>query len=254
MNYEEWLLDKALPNWIVGEWGRKWFGVFASVADIAKNATKDAVKARFVKTAPDDAIPFIADDSLIERGRLESLGPFKLRLADRWDTHQLGGTANGVVASLAAVHVDPIYTYALGPHDGFNGDGKPYWSRFWVVFDGAHGFTQETWGSGGTWDYGAVWGISNATPEDIQQLKRLIWFWKSGHSVPVELFILFSDEIWAPTDRWADGNWTAAPNYIHFRLGNFWALEEHNYGNGPYGSDGGWGDPGNWGCKPEDIA
>lgn len=258
MSYEQWGKD-ILPEWILGTWGKKWCEVFGGIEDVCKDANKDAIKARSPELCPTDALPYIGADRILERSRLETEPAFRTRLQDAWDNHVLGGTANGVKANalFPLFAYDEDYTFVMAVNDGFHFDNDGSWSRYWIIADGSHGLTQETWGSDGVWDYLGVWGIANWLPEDVQYLRRNAWWWTSGGTaLPVLFIVVFSGTLWGAGDVWGSGTWGPAV-YAKIRLGNFWGLESHNYGAGPEGTEGAWGDTGTpastWAVKPDGV-
>ncbi len=259
MSYEQWGVD-LLPEWLVGPWGRKWCTVFGGHEDVVKDANKDALKSRMPRHCPSDALPYIAADRQLERGRIESETAHRNRLQDAWDYHVRGGTADGVEAFLPwTFTVEAANTFAIAENDGWHFDNSGWWSRYWIVVQGAHGFTQETWGAG-NWDSIGVWGLANTLPEDIQTLRRNAWRWTSGGCLPVLFIVVFSGQIWHPGSLWSDspGVWGAATT-TRIRLGYYWGLESHDFGAGPEASEGLWGSNSGapadtWGVKPDGIA
>ncbi len=258
MSYEQWAQD-ILPEWLLGVWGKKYCVVFGGHWDVAKDCNKDALKSRMPRLAPSDALPYIGSDRILERTRTETEVAFRTRLQDAWDAHVLGGTANGVITTALAplFAYDEDYTFVMAENDGFHFDNSGWWSRYWIIADGAHGLTQETWG-GGVWDYLGVWGIANWLPEDIQYLRRNAWWWTSGGgALPVLFIVVFSGELWGPGDPWGSGTWGGA-THARIRLGSYWGLESHDYGAGAEGSEGAWGDSqgvpaDTWGVKPVGV-
>jgi hypothetical protein len=257
VSFEQWGQD-IKPEWLLGFWGKAWDVVFGGFEDEIKDATKDGVKARFVQTAPDDALPYIGDERVLARGRTESLIEYRARLQTAWELHKLGGTANGVERSLFPIWpglLDEDFTSAIAVNDGWHFD-EGSWSRYWILLQDS-GLTQETWGSDGAWDYLGVWGLANTTPEDIQAARRNAWWWTSKGTLPVLLTVVFSGEVWDPTELWPDGTWGAA-TACHIRLGSYWGLESHDFGDGVVGTEGLWGDyngapADTWGVKPAGV-
>lgn len=248
MSYETYGQD-ILPTAWLGPWGVRWCQAFGGIEDALKDALKDATKARMVKLAPTDALPYIGSERLIIQGRKETAEGHRLRLSNAWTLHQEGGTALGVVDSLAVFPKGASSTYAYGQLDGWHWDEDNWWSRYWILFDTPNGFTQEVWGNDGTWGGDSVWGLVDFLPSEVQELRRLAWFWKSGEAVPVAAAIILTGQVWAPDGIFADGGVWGAATKVILRLGNFWGQEAH-WG----GTDGTWGSAGTWGVKPEGIA
>lgn len=258
MSYEQWGQD-ILPEWLLGPWGKKYAIVYGGIEDVVKDANKDALKSRMPRHCPSDALPYIGADRILERSRTESEVAYRARLQDAWDLHEKGGTANGVFegALFPLFDLDEDYTFVLAQNDGFHFDDQSNWSRYWIIADGNHNLTQENWGSG-QWDSFGVWGVAEWQPEDIQYLRRNAWWWTSGGgALPVMLVVVFDGELWGPGDPWGAGTWGPA-TYSKIRLGDFWALESHDYGAGPEGTEGFWGDASGapadtWGVKPDGV-
>jgi hypothetical protein len=258
--YEEYG-QALLPEWLLGltgEWGRKWCTVFGGFEDVILSSTKDGVKARLVAEAPDDALPYIGDERVLARGRTETLTAYRTRLQRAWEIHKYGGTSSGVEASLFPIwpSLDEDFTNALAVNDGWHFDEFGSWSRYWILAQDS-GLTQETWGGDGVWDYLGVWGLANTTPEDIQTLRRNAWWWNAKGVLPVLFTVVFSGEVWDPTELWPDGTWGGS-TACHIALGSYWGLESHDFGDGVTGTEGNWGDyngaPADvWGVKPAGI-
>lgn len=258
MSYEQWAKD-LLPEWLQGPWATKWATVFGGHWDVAKDANKDAIKSRMPRHCPSDALPYIGADRAFERSRTESETAYRARLQNAWDAHVHGGTSTGVKESalFPLFNYDEDYTFVVAVNDDFHFDEFGSWSRYWIIADGAHGLTQEVWGNDGVWDYLGVWGLANWQPEDIQYLRRNAWRWTSAGVLPVLFIVVFSGELWGPGDPWGGGTWGPA-TYSKIRLGNYWGLESHDYGDGPEGSEGSWGDSAGtpadtWGVKPDGV-
>lgn len=251
MNFTDWL-SAIKPAWLSGPWGKKWDQVFGGFVEAITDSTNDANLARLVLKAPDDALPYIGAERWTERGRLETLVSYRARLADFWEQAQKWGTDDGIIGALKALPIVPASTFVQSYHDGWTGYGEStWWSRFWVLFEGAHGFQPDgRWSDAGNYDDGGVWDLDEVTPEDLQYLRRTIWRWKDAEGIPVRAFFVSFDHVWdspgvwdSPADLWADAMLVSLP------LGHFWddeALVPHN--------DLTWDAPGEtWGVKPDGV-
>ncbi len=200
MNFEEYAFA-ILPGWLRGKWAERWIKSFGGYLHALQESAKLAVKARFPTYAPDDALPFIAK----ERGGLaklpaESLGAWRTRLLRAWDRWGRAGTIVGLEAELQE-YLDATYGAGYSPTiytndyvvDNFGGgmssaaDPDQWYSRFWVAFDPAPWIPLVMPFILG----GATLGSSLGANE-LNLIKRIILQFKGAHSLPAEIFIVFS--------------------------------------------------------------
>lgn len=234
------LLYKKTPPWLLGPWGIKWVNVLGGKADDLLTWAKDGVKARFVLECPDDALPAIGYERMIERAPGESYDNWRQRLWGAWETWKWAGTDRGIYNALGLLGwtispwvYESLYSWPINwPTSGLvwilpasswggdcpDGDNDPtHFARFWVVADGyAMGYrTDGTWADTGTWDDGGAWDFSDATTaEEVARWKQVIRKWKHSGTTCPEILMVLSDggwaDIWAPLGAWDgsdEGTW-----------------------------------------------
>ena len=250
--FQDWILQ-ALPAWAQGPWGTKWWQTVGGVFDLLKVAAKDAVKARWPMSAPDDAVETIGRERMIDRGPSESLNSHRSRVDAAWTTWVWAGTETGVWAGLVALGL-PLVS-VLEDFEWSAWDDHSYWSRFWVVIGPNALWTIDYWAGDGTLWGGAddTWG-STASPDQIRIVRRVIRKWRAAHAIPVEAITVWVEgDIWGPAEVWgADAGWGGAGTWVgtwgmpgevwgasvcRWPLGNFWELSPWLWGDDVWGAD-----------------
>jgi len=186
------------PVWLRGPVGVRIRGAFGAACDWAFDTLKQAVLARFVSKAPEDALGYLGAERSIERYPGDTLATYRARVQAAWDLWQQGGTAAGVILALTSMGFSSVRIYTANgagpsgeltwPPDGDTAN----WSRFWVLIDvsgsEANPFDWQptAWGTG-DWGTG-TWG-STATVAQVQLVRRVIQTWKAAHEVCAGLFV-----------------------------------------------------------------
>lgn len=155
MNWRDWTAN-MMPPWLKANWGERFVGVHALLADTLSEALAEAMKVRWVReeTFPPDALVHLGFNRNLERYPAETDAQYKARLDDAWNSWPLAGDETSIVDQLAAAGYPGCtvicYTNIGGPH----GEPPPYWTQFWVRFPvGSHPVVAAgpEWGT-------AVWG------------------------------------------------------------------------------------------------
>lgn len=196
--YRQWLDDAPLPSWLRARWAFRWLYLVAVFADAIGEATMQAVKARFIDTCPDDAVPYIGDDRQIEIGIGEPLSSYRERLKGAWQAWAMAGTEAGLLAQLQAWLPDATWSIVANgewsvPPDGRPAspglvaiDGADWWSRMWVLCQGGHPWRAWLLGDPPDGD-GILLGDtsvsigSTAIPYHAETCARIVRKWKAGH-------------------------------------------------------------------------
>lgn len=238
-------LPARFPRWLSGNWGGRLLGTIGKFMDAAQLASGGAVRARYARKAPADALPDIGDDSSIERVPGETDVSFRQRLFDRWDTWQSGGTNTAIATALVPLGFGPNGVHVLGWKENYvrHGGLWPYTYFDIVVEASGHTESSSTWSDDGTWDEPETTWDSSLTPNEVLAIRRIVWKWKSAEGIPETFHVLFSGMVWdTPGDLWGtnDGVW-GDDNVASISLANFW------------GDDGDWDDGGVWGGRPEGV-
>lgn len=217
-SYRKWLLEGGmrLPPWLLGKWGSRWVYMIGLVNDAIMEATVQAVKARFPTVAPDDALPYLAEDRMLEPGLGEDSATLRKRILGVWDAWQWAGTEKGLLDQLKAWlpsadwrvianrewSVPPEGRPASPDYDPGHGkpgdpdyrpprgkcaiDGADWWSRMWVLLQQPHPW--KPWklgdpplGDGILLGDGSVTIGSTALPHHAEACARIVRLWKAGH-------------------------------------------------------------------------
>jgi hypothetical protein len=202
-SYEQWLVEQS-PGWLQGPYGAGYVGTLGLTKDTVVDAVKQAIKARFIKLAPNDALGYIGDDRVIERYPVDTDATYRARLVAAWETWLYAGTDRGVIAAMNAAGFAnvQIFNNLVGP--GFEMTWPPdsdaaNWSRFWVVITDPQ-WTGVAWGDGHKWGDPWSWGTT-ATAADAAWIRAIIRKWKSSHTICKEILIRTSSPA-ATIARW----------------------------------------------------
>lgn len=198
------------PVWLRGPVGVRVRGAFGAACDWAFDTLKQAVLARFVSKAPEDALGYLGAERSIERYPGDTLATYRARVQAAWTLWQLGGTAAGIIAALESIGFTSVRIYTAngsGPAGELtwppDGDAAN-WSRFWVLIDvsgseaNPFNWQRVTWGDGHKYGGGWTWG-STATVAQVRLVRRVIRVWKAAHEVHAGTFV---DLPGGPRLRW----------------------------------------------------
>lgn len=181
------------PAWLRQTLGNAWNDSHASLEDAAAALAKEAVKASFPGLAPADALPALGADLGLEQGAGESAAAFRARLLVALDAWAWAGTEKGLLlyalTPAGFTNAGVIRNRDWTPPDGDTAS----WARVWVVIAKPNPWTADgAWNSGGTWGDGGTWG-SDATPEEVAMVRRLIRTWIPAHVVIAGIFVACDD-------------------------------------------------------------
>jgi hypothetical protein len=182
--------------------------VLGAVKDAVADAARQAVKARMVALAPDDALPWIGAERLIERYPGETTPQYRARLRAAWDAWLFAGTAQGVVGALRAagfnasvfsVRAAPSWWVGAWPPNGPEALPAASWSRFWIVIEPPFPFawTLRRWGAFAWGELGAdgtplTWG-STATVRQVELVRSIVRKWKAAHERCAQVLVRVPD-------------------------------------------------------------
>lgn len=224
MTYKQFQADSAPPALQDDRW-RALTGTLGDAKDAAAQAARDAAKAGLVGDCPDDALGHHARERSLERFPTETAAQHRARLVAAATALELVGTEAGLLAALTAIgYGTPTIHTAIGAAPPWwvgawppesEGNRPPSWvgawpvlagdvsswpSRFWVSLENTV-WGNETWNGGRPWgEPGFTWG-SNATPAQVQLVKRTIKRWRPAHCVCIGVFVELTtgDRIFWPT-------------------------------------------------------
>lgn len=213
-SFVDFLIDAA-PPWLKRRWGARYLTVIGLLYDAYREAAEAAVRARYVRYTPPDALPEAGTHYSIERLVGETDEGYRGRLRRAFPSHRQGGSATGLQARLH----EAGYTTAtvVEAHDWSVDDGGS-WARYWVVVEQPHPFSvAELWSDPGTWGDGGVW-LDLSPKEQADQIRRLTRKWGQGaHAQPVSLIVVLSGELWGSPSggTWGDaGTWGGSAEYV----------------------------------------
>ncbi len=228
------------PTWLQGAKGRAWTGASGATKDLFVDWLTEAVQARFVDSAPADALPLLADDRLLERFPNEPDATFRARIAGAWDVWEFAGTVYGLTLVLKQAGwragivehwrsippVEPWEDTVSNPADVWQDVASDFWplerwSRFDVYVSAiapVFNTTPDVWQDnpsdpGDTWSDDAtdLWGVDyTPTGLPLNRVRDLIDRFKAAHSFLETLFVAEpASEFWedVPTDQndvWQD--------------------------------------------------
>lgn len=219
------------PPWLLDFVGERLLYIGGLAFDAVEEWLHEGIKQRYPDHAAPDALPFIGNDRLIERGPAEPDASYKPRLRQAVDTWRFAGSGETLLKQLAAYFTgigQPAmrlvsdssvwheYNWSNGTvvrtkvtpanwiWDALTGTR---WWRGWVIIDSSGGpFVRFLWGStGGKWGHrNAPWGCT-ATKAQIDDIRRVVLKWKPQNvHVPV-IIVTFNASLFERTD-------TAPPN------------------------------------------
>jgi hypothetical protein len=201
MTFRQYMTELA-PPWLRGRWGEAWNGTVGTVLDLVAEGALEAVKARFLRHAPADALPYAGTDRQIERAPSESEVTYRARLLGAFETWRLAGTNKGITTALAVIGYPKARVFEN--HDWFPSD--PRWWRFWIVIDPPHGFSAWKLGDGTKLGMKLL-GLSTDgdTKAALDLLRRVIRKWKAAHTTCERIIIVLFGKLLGTGWKLGDG-------------------------------------------------
>lgn len=211
----EHFLDR-LPHWFRGAWGEKFARALGDVIDTLAGRTGaayEATRARYVDRAPDDALPYAAEDVAVPRFIAgDSMGEFRARCKDPWGFHSRVGTEAGAKEVLEILGFDPDKTFVVDISLGESWCHEAGWWSFEYLVSRDPldwGLTTDEWDAGGpAWDTEppTCWDVT-AHPATFTQLGPFLWKYKAAPAYPLGVVTVFGDgELW-DEGLWNGGTW-----------------------------------------------
>jgi hypothetical protein len=195
--YQDWVL-RDRPRWLTGlrdGWGQLWHRTQGAVADVLAAAVREALLAGMVTRAPSDAVRYHAAERDLEQYVGETEDAWRERIAGAWDEWDMAGREDGMRRNLlrSVQALEPgfatIDVYEQWDWGSVSGTQS---SRIWVILgDGVESLPWEplTLGSFTLGD-GSTLG-STATRAEVVEFVRIVRKWKSAHSYPVAVILVF---------------------------------------------------------------
>lgn len=194
------------PPWLRTGAGEAWLTALGDAKDALEARVRAAVKARFVATAPPDALAVIAAERGIERGVAETLESWRERTRASWDIWPWAGTPTGVLRALSYAGY-PNVSLITGTGRAHTLDGSlnvvttlaggsmpsGFWNGFRVLF---------------TAPLPASWSptLPANGSDEVNTIRRLVKRWKPGHAI-FEDIVVIQGTVWGfpATQTWGQG-------------------------------------------------
>lgn len=200
MRFSDYEVELA-PPWLRGRWGEAWGRASGLVKDLVAEGAMQAVKARFLRAGPPDALAYAGNDRWIERAPGEADAVYRARLLQAFETWRLAGTSKGILRALAIIGYPKATIYES--HQWFPKD--PRWWRFWIVIDPPHGFSLWRLGDGtklGTKLLGLDKPDGKAA---LDLLRRVVRKWKAAHAVCANIVLVLFGKLLGTGWKIGDG-------------------------------------------------
>lgn len=197
MSYRDYIVQRLASGWLQGPKNRAWLRASGDLKDSLVDRAKVAVKARFFKLAPADALQRGGAERQLERAPGDTNATFAARLVDAWDLWRFAGVAKGLLTALrdlgysnAIVSIVNGLAYTLDgagelvrtqlPAGSWACDATPaFWSKFVVVLPAN------------------PWGEDPADDDPrIELLRRTVRRWKSAHSTCADIAVINAGRTW----------------------------------------------------------
>lgn len=214
MPYDEYQYDLS-PVALRDPVGEAWSTAFGIMKDALVEGAIQAVKARYARTAPEDAVPYIAGERSLEQVPGETLYTFRPRIEAAWDAWRpYGGTKTGLVNAIGLFGLADFEVVESADWDATPGE----WWNFWIYVNQPHPFTYG-WHVGDGTIIGDLTARLGLKPYDLfSALMRAIKTWRPSHALMQACTFIFSGRI-VGFDNWVvgDGSIIGADHYVaHF--------------------------------------
>lgn len=211
-------------DFLRGKWGTSWQEVMGSAWDAELVRQVFARRSRWPDWCPSDGLQYIGGERGLERvllmgagAGIEDEGLYRGRLRTAWTIWQEAGSQQGDFdalrwTGLTSVSVHRRKDWSM-PDDSpliasayVRAFQRSVWAQFDVLIDRPHPWQAIFWGSGFRWGDGTTWG-STASVAEIEQLRRLLRRFRSGHDTPTWIAVNLSSggKVWG-NFAWGDGS------------------------------------------------
>lgn len=188
-----------MPTWLQGPYGERWATGVGIMKDAMVEGTIAAVKCRWAKTCPEDALQYIGQERLMPQIPGETAAAYRTRLQAAWLLWPFAGTKQGILTALSqlgftnsTIKENADWTYPPSP--GFS-TGQEWW-RFWIIIDQPNGFGPPLWriGDGTNVGSGKTIGFSYS-PQTYPMIRPTVALWKPAHALLVNIVVIISGSI-----------------------------------------------------------
>lgn len=139
--FRDWALE-VIPAIIAGPVGQKWQQAMGLLADALAEGARQAARARWISTCPEDALELHGVSMGWTRAPGESAEEFRARLSLNWHLQEWRGTEKGIKDAFAALgfpNVDVWDTFN-SPMTRADGLLPERYRWFWVIVRAPHPF------------------------------------------------------------------------------------------------------------------
>lgn len=185
MSFEEDRVETS-PPFLQKTNGIAWNSGLGLAQDEYVARAKAAVKARWPRSAPSDALDYIGSNFQINRGFAPDDQAFVKLLEHAWSLWGEAGRKPGLQLALADAGITNFEIWEKW--EWADGETRPErWWEFWVVIHAPFPWTENAladgkWEDAGTWDSPpGVWTEAIPWPE-LLRLRALIRKWKPSHA------------------------------------------------------------------------
>lgn len=239
LTYEELRAERLIRTPLNNEPGREWQRALGERMDVEFQRTVWARRARWPEWAPEDGLLYIGRERKLEQVALmrgdeaperEATADYRLRLRGAWGIWNLAGSHQGHLDAFSWTELENVsihrrkewstpYVDAATP-EYVKAFQLAVWSQFDVLIERPHPWEGVFWGQ---FNWGGVnWG-STATTEEVDQLRRLLWNFRSAHDTPTWIVVNLNRgaHLWGGFS-WADGttwNTGTGPGAIRWLVG-----------------------------------
>ena len=169
--------------------GEAWGTALGLLKDACAMALYDAVQARFIPTAPEDALQYLGEARGLPRNPNENTAAYRVRLGRAWDLWTWAGTKGGLLTALGGLGFTNARVFERLPC-------TDEWYKFSIVLYPPHGFGPVRWhiGDGTTIGSGALIGLRYA-PAGYPMLRPTVAKWKPAHTMLDKIVLVESGQI-----------------------------------------------------------
>ena len=197
------------PAGLRGQWGERWGAVLGAEKDALLGLAKDAVLARFLPTAPSDALSLLGADRQIGRESPDTESTYRARLAGAWESWAWVGTRYGIAlgVGLLGEGYPAVIPYRELPWDS----ATDRWARIRILFTGFAGWTGEPFGGAWSWGSRLQQPIESETPATIRPvLRRVLRQWINARDRVFSVTIARGAAVWG-LFLWGSDTWSVKP-------------------------------------------
>jgi hypothetical protein len=196
------IIPGLVPTVLQGPVGERLVGSFAALADGSAENGRHALRAPLVGDSltggigpATDALGLIGEELRLPRYPPEDDLQYHRRLNGAWASYQRAGDELELVSQLAASGFPGAVIYTAHEWPAVPGPAGevPYWSQFWVVFDGDNFplFTPASRVGFFTVGDSTVVGLGGIAPGQVTALRGIVKKWKPAHWINRGIVFVF---------------------------------------------------------------